>query len=174
MAAQAGLCLAWSETPKNTFCRVVAHMICTINVKWNMKSDAERCYKCNNFVYAKNSKVLHACHKLWTEICEIRQNFKWDLIKFCEIFTKITLKLLQSSQKPLFECMKLIINTTKFDVCLFLHKMCCKLVWKFCEIWKSYGNWLPDEPNSVKFYMSQCEIPHVCCCCKNIGWFLLS
>ena len=27
MAAQADLCLAWSETPENTFCRVVAHII---------------------------------------------------------------------------------------------------------------------------------------------------
>ena len=27
MAAQAGLCLAWSETPKDTFCRVVVQMI---------------------------------------------------------------------------------------------------------------------------------------------------
>ena len=26
VAAQAGLCLALSETPKNTFCRVVAHI----------------------------------------------------------------------------------------------------------------------------------------------------
>ena len=26
VAAQAGLCLAWSETPKDTFCHVVAHM----------------------------------------------------------------------------------------------------------------------------------------------------
>ena len=26
MAAQAGLCLAWSESPEDTFCRVVAHM----------------------------------------------------------------------------------------------------------------------------------------------------
>ena len=25
MAAQAGLCLAWSETPEDTFCRGVAH-----------------------------------------------------------------------------------------------------------------------------------------------------
>ena len=25
MAAQAGLCVAWSETPEDTFCRVVAH-----------------------------------------------------------------------------------------------------------------------------------------------------
>ena len=27
VAAQAGLCLAWSETPEDTFCRVVAHII---------------------------------------------------------------------------------------------------------------------------------------------------
>ena len=26
MAAQDGLCLAWSETPEDTFCRVVAHL----------------------------------------------------------------------------------------------------------------------------------------------------
>ena len=26
VAAQARLCLAWSETPKDTFCRVVAHV----------------------------------------------------------------------------------------------------------------------------------------------------
>ena len=34
---------------------------------------------------------LQTSHKLWTEICEIRQNFKGYLIKFCEIFRKITL-----------------------------------------------------------------------------------
>ena len=27
MAVQAGLCLAWSETPEDTFCRVVAHFL---------------------------------------------------------------------------------------------------------------------------------------------------
>ena len=26
MATQAGLCLPWSETPEDTFCRVVAHL----------------------------------------------------------------------------------------------------------------------------------------------------
>ena len=78
----------------------------------------------------------HTCHKLWTEICEIRQIFKGDLINFCDIFTKITLERPQNSQKPLFKCKKLVINTTKCDLCLFLHKMCCKMVWKFCEIWK--------------------------------------
>ena len=30
MAAQAGLCLAWSETPEDTFCHVVAHFIRTL------------------------------------------------------------------------------------------------------------------------------------------------
>ena len=35
----------------------------------------------------------HTCHKLWIEICEMRQIFKVDLIKFCEIFAKITLEL---------------------------------------------------------------------------------
>ena len=79
---------------------------------------------------------MHTCHKLWTEICEIRKKFKGDLIKFCEIFTKITLELPQNSQKPLFWCKKLVINTTKCDLCLFLHKMYCKMAWKFCEIWK--------------------------------------
>ena len=44
----------------------------------------------------------HTCHNLWTEICEINQNFKGDLIKFCEIFTKITLELPQNNQKALF------------------------------------------------------------------------
>ena len=70
----------------------------------------------------------HTCHKLCTEICEIRQIFKADLINFCEIFTKITLDLPQKSQKPVFKCKKLVINTTKGDLCLFLHKMCCKMV----------------------------------------------
>ena len=27
MAAQASLCLAWLETPEDTFCRVVAHIV---------------------------------------------------------------------------------------------------------------------------------------------------
>ena len=38
--------------------------------------------------------------------------FKGDLIKFCEIFKKIALELPQNSQKPLFKCKKLVINTT--------------------------------------------------------------
>ena len=32
VAAKAGLCLAWSETPEDTFCRVVAHFLGIIKV----------------------------------------------------------------------------------------------------------------------------------------------
>ena len=82
--------------------------------------------------YALRIGVLsHTSYKLWTEICEIMQIFKWDLIKFCEIFTKITLKFPQSSQKLLFICKKLVIKTTKCDLCLFLYKI-CKMGWTFC------------------------------------------
>ena len=66
--------------------------------------------------------MVHTCDKLWTEICEIGHIFKGDLIKFCEIFTKIALELPQNSKKPLFKCKKLVINTIKGDLCLFLHK----------------------------------------------------
>ena len=30
--------------------------------------------------------------------------------------------------------------------------MCCKIVCKI--VWKSYGNWLSDGPNSVRFYLT--------------------
>ena len=46
---------------------------------------------------------LFYSHKLSTEICEVWPIFKGDLIKFCEILTKITLKLYQNSQKALFK-----------------------------------------------------------------------
>ena len=81
-----------------------------------------------------------------------------NLIKFYVIFIKITLKLPQNSQKPLLQCMKFVRNSTKCDVCLFFHKICCKMVWKFCEIWKSYGNWLPDGPNSVWFHLTMWDM----------------
>ena len=28
------------------------------------------------------------------------------------------------------------------------------MVWKFCEIWKSYGNRLSEGPNTVRFYLT--------------------
>ena len=40
-----------------------------------------------------SSCYCHTCHKLWTKICEIRQNFKGDLTKICKIFVNITLEL---------------------------------------------------------------------------------
>ena len=49
-------------------------------------------------------------------------------MKFCEIFTKVTSELSQNSQKQLFKYKKLVINSTKCDLCLFLHKMCGKMV----------------------------------------------
>ena len=39
--------------------------------------------------------LKHTCQLHWIEFCEINQNFKGDLIKFCEI----TLELPQNNQK---------------------------------------------------------------------------
>ena len=46
-----------------------------------------------------------------------------------------------------------MINTTKCDLYLFLHKMCCKIAENSVRFEKSYGNGLLDEPNSVRFYL---------------------
>ena len=74
---------------------------------------------------------------------ETRQSFKGDLTKFCEIFLNIPLELPQYSLKSLFSCKKLVKTTIVCDVCLFLHKICCKngrkILWdlnilsEFCE-----------------------------------------
>ena len=37
--------------------------------------------------------LYHTCHKLWTKISEIRQNFMGYLTNFCKIFLNITLEL---------------------------------------------------------------------------------
>ena len=66
-----------------------------------------------HFLMVRLKLFFHTCHTLWTEICEIRQMFKGDFIKFCEIVTKVTLKRPQNSQKPLFKCKNLVINTKK-------------------------------------------------------------
>ena len=60
--------------------------------------------------------VTHTCHKLWTEICEINQNFKEDLIKFCEIFTKITLELPKNNKKAFILCKNVVIKTLMCDL----------------------------------------------------------
>ena len=72
-----------------------------------------------------------------------------DLIKFSVIFTKITLELHQNSEKLLFKCKKLVINTTKCDVCLSVVRWSENSV----RFEKKYGNWLPDGPNSVRYCM---------------------
>ena len=61
-------------------------------------------------------------------MCGIKQIFMGDSMKFCGIFTENTLKLPRNSQRSLFKCKKLVTNTTKCVLCLFLHKMCCKMV----------------------------------------------
>ena len=127
------------------------------------------------YYYLVQKVCIHICHKLWTEICEIWQFFKRDSIKFCEIFAKITFELSQNNQKPLFKCKKLVINTKKCDLCLFLPKMCCKMVWNFCEIWKilweSTSRWAKFceiLSHSVRYGM------HVHCEKKSFSWFQIS
>ena len=97
--------------------------------------------------------LLHTCHKLWTEICEIRQIFKGDLIKFCEI--KIILKLYQNSQNPLFKCKRLVIDTKSVIYVYFFINSAVRWSENSVRFEKSYGNWLPDGPF---------EIWHVCFC----------
>ena len=46
-----------------------------------------------SLLWFRSSCSVHTCYKLWTEIREIKQNFKRDLIKYCKIFTKIILEL---------------------------------------------------------------------------------
>ena len=72
-------------------------------------------------------KYMHTCHKLWTKICETRQNFKGDLTKFCEIFLNITGASQIQSKVFFFSCQKLVKTKTKCDLHLFLHKICCNL-----------------------------------------------
>ena len=43
--------------------------------------------------------LVHTCSKLWTKICKIRQNFKGDLTKFCEIFFFFSCKGLRKPQQ---------------------------------------------------------------------------
>ena len=48
-----------------------------------------------------------------------------------------------------------MINTTKCDLPLFLHQMCCNR-WpeNYVRFEKSYGYWIPDGTNSVRFYLT--------------------
>ena len=62
-----------------------------------------------------------------------------------------------------FSCKKLVKTRKVCDLCLFLHKISCKIVWKFCEIWIFYGNCLSDWPNSVRFYLSVWDMACMSC-----------
>ena len=79
--------------------------------------------------FSRTRVKYHTCHNLWTKICEIRQNIEGDLTKFCEIFLNITKKLPKFSLKVFFfSCKNLVKTTTVCNLCLFLHKLCCKMV----------------------------------------------
>ena len=66
---------------------------------------------------------IHTCHKLLAEICESRLIFRGDLTKFCEIFIKITFKLIEISLKPLFWWIKHIKSIMLYNLELVLHKI---------------------------------------------------
>ena len=42
MAAQAGLCLAWSETSEDTFCRVAAHIVLQACERYDLKTSTKK------------------------------------------------------------------------------------------------------------------------------------
>ena len=65
------------------------------------------------------------------------------------MFIKITLELTQNSEKPLFKCKKPVINTTELIYIYFFIK-CVRCSENSVRFENSYGNWLPDGPNSVE------------------------
>ena len=77
---------------------------------------------------SKLKLVFHTCHKLWAENCEIRQTFKWDLIKLCETFIIIAFKLPKCILLPLFSFNKLLTDTIKCDLYLLFHKISYKFI----------------------------------------------
>ena len=100
------------------------------------------------------STLYHTCHKLCTKISEIRQNFKGDLTKFCEIFLNITLELPQYSLKSSFFHVR---SLWKPWLCVIYVYFFIKSVIKWSEnseIRIFYGNCLPDGPHSVRFYLT--------------------
>ena len=56
MTAQAGLCLAWSETPEDTYCRVVVHVY------------TEACTSCSKVIFG-GSVVTHGSTVARTVMC---------------------------------------------------------------------------------------------------------
>ena len=98
--------------------------------------------------------LSHTCHKLCTEICEIRQIFKGDVIKFCEIFIKIILELPKIVKSLYLNARNLGLTQQSVIYVYFFIK--CVVTWSKNSVRfeKSSGNWLPDGPNSVRFYLT--------------------
>ena len=69
----------------------------------------------------KSEKIKES--SIYAIICEIRPNFKMDLIKFFEIVTETTFKLPKGVLKPYFIFNKLLNDTIKCDFCLLFHKI---------------------------------------------------
>ena len=75
--------------------------------------------KCLTEALLTSTHNIHTYYKLWTKICEIRQNFKGDLTKLYEIFLYITMEFPKYSLKSFFfffflffTCKKLVKTTT--------------------------------------------------------------
>ena len=116
--------------------------------------------KCVFLSVLKFEIISHTCHKLWTEICEIRQIFRWDLIKFCEIFTKITLMLPQSSQKPLFICKKLVKKQQSVIYVYFFIK--CVVRWNENSVRFANLMGISFQMGQILWdFISQCEAWHI-------------
>ena len=87
-------------------------------------------------------------------MCEIKHIFKGDVIKFCDVFYKNHFGAPQNSQKPLFECKKLVIKTKTCDNVYFIIKCVVRWSENSARFEKSYGKWLADGPNSARFYLT--------------------
>ena len=112
-----------------------------------------------SFLIKSSSKLLVTSTgiKAWTSSISGLW-FPWPIYMFLEM--RFDLGTLDSGERllpfGLLVCKKLVIKTTKFDLCLFLHKMCCKMVWNSVRF---------DNLMGIGFQMdfiSQCEIWHVC------------
>ena len=104
--------------------------------------------------------TTHTCLKLWTKICETRQNFKGDLTKFCETFLNITLELPKYSLNSFCLCKKLVKPQQCVSYVYFFIKSVVKWSEKsvrfelFMGIAFQMGQILWD-------FISQCEVWHV-------------
>ena len=98
--------------------------------------------------------MIHTWHRLWTKICEMRQNFKWDLIKFCETFTKIAFKLPKGILKPLSSFNKPLIDTKSVIYVYFFITSLINLSGNYVRFENSSGNWLSEGLKSVRFYLT--------------------